>query len=77
MAENANPTPESIREARAASGLTQSAAAALIGASLRAWSAWEVGGRNMPAAKFKLFRHLAGVERIGFAQPKKVRHTAG
>ena len=43
------------RETRLASGLTQTQAAMLIGATMRAWQEWEGGRRNMPAAKFALF----------------------
>jgi transcriptional regulator with XRE-family HTH domain len=35
------PTPEEIRAARTASGLTQAAAAALIGKTCRAWQYYE------------------------------------
>jgi len=59
-----NPTPTEIRAAREASGLTQTAAGALIGAKLRTWQDWESGARNMPAAKWELwqikYRALAG-----------------
>ncbi len=51
-------TPSDIRAAREASGLTQAAAAKLIGATTRAWSAWESESpsfRPMPWAKFELF----------------------
>jgi DNA-binding XRE family transcriptional regulator len=41
--------------ARLAAGLSVTDAAALIGASRRAWVEWEAGRRNMPPAKFSLF----------------------
>lgn len=66
MAENAAPNPESIREARAASGLTQSEAAALIGSTARTWQDWERGIAAMHPGLWRLFRHVAGVERISF-----------
>ena len=47
------PTPQKIRLARGT--LTQSSAAALIGAAMKTWQAWEAGSRRMPAAKFELF----------------------
>lgn len=52
------PTAEEVRAARHAAGLTQAAAAALVGATLRAWSCWEGGQRNCPPAKYALFMML-------------------
>ena len=49
------PTPETIRAAREAAGLTQAVAAALVHAGLRSWSHWENGDRRMPAATWELF----------------------
>ena len=49
-------SPTDIRQARKASGLTQAQAAELIGASTRAWRAWEAGFRVMPPAKWELFQ---------------------
>lgn len=51
-----SPAPQQIREARLSAGLTQAEAAALIGATLRAWEDWEQGRRNMPAAKWELIQ---------------------
>lgn len=52
----ANPTPEAIRAARKAAGLTQTQAAALIYCTLRGWQDWEAGKRAMHPAFFELFR---------------------
>lgn len=54
------PTPEQIRAARAAAGLTQTAAAALIGKPLRTWQGWETAEgvkahRKMDPAIWELF----------------------
>lgn len=49
------PTPEQIRAARAASGLSRAAAAGLIYASLSSWEAWESGTRSMHPGLFELF----------------------
>ncbi len=50
------PTPAAIRAAREAAGLTQTAAAALIYSSLRAWQQWEKeGDRRMHPGLFELF----------------------
>lgn len=53
-------TPAQIIATRKAAGLTQTAAAALIGKSLGAWQKWEspvgmVNHRKMDPALFKLF----------------------
>lgn len=49
-------TPDQIRAARKAAGLTQEQAGALVGApSRRTWQNWETGRRNMPWAKLELF----------------------
>lgn len=48
-------TPDRIRAARKAAGLTQAAAASLIGAKRRTWQDWESGARNAPPAKIQLF----------------------
>lgn len=52
----ANPSPEAIREAREAAGLTQTEAAALIYSGLRAWQEWEAGARRMHPAMWELWR---------------------
>ena len=51
-----NPTPEAIREARAAAGLTQHQAAELIHGTERAWQEWEAGNRRMHPGLWELFR---------------------
>ena len=50
-----SPTPEVIKAARAAAGLTQTQAAALIYCTLRGWQDWEGGQRAMHPAFFELF----------------------
>jgi len=50
------PTPERIRAARAASGHSQSAAAAVVHVSWRTWQLWEYGTRGMPLAAWELYR---------------------
>jgi len=52
--------PDSIRAARTAAGLSQTAAAALIGKPLKTWQNWEAPAdspshRNMDPALFELF----------------------
>lgn len=53
----ASPTPEAIRAAREAAGLTQAQAGALIYCTLRGWQNWEGGVRSMHPAFFELFLH--------------------
>jgi transcriptional regulator with XRE-family HTH domain len=51
-------TPAELKQARQSAGLTQSAAAALLGVALRTWQSWEDGGRNgrrMPAFAWRCF----------------------
>ena len=49
------PSPADIRSSRLSLGLTQAQAGELVGASARAWRAWESGFRVMPGAKWELF----------------------
>jgi len=50
-----SPTPEEIKSARIAAGLTQPEAAALVYVDIRAWQYWESGQRNMHPTKWELF----------------------
>ncbi|WP_408611822.1 helix-turn-helix domain-containing protein [Chitiniphilus purpureus] len=47
--------PQQIREARHNAGLTQTQAAELVHARMRAWQEWEAGNRAMPGAAWELF----------------------
>lgn len=49
------PSPDAIRQARAAAGHSQSQAARMAYATLRSWQAWEAGERVMPRAMFVLY----------------------
>ena len=53
---NSNPTKEQVRSAREAAGMTQTQAAAVIHATLRAWQEWEAGNRRMHPGLWELFR---------------------
>lgn len=55
-APSANPSPEEVRAAREAAGLTQTAAAALVHATCRNWQQWEAGDRRMHPGLWELFR---------------------
>jgi putative transcriptional regulator len=52
---SANPAPADIVAGREATGLTQTQAACLVHASLRAWQQWESGDRRMHAGLWELF----------------------
>ena len=52
------PTPDEVRAARAAAGLTQSQAAADVCVGIRNWQQWEAGERGMHPGLWKLFRVL-------------------
>lgn len=61
-----NPTPQEIRAAREAAGLTQTAAAALVYSTLRAWQGWEAepgtpGHRRMHPQIWEAFCVKAGL----------------
>jgi DNA-binding transcriptional regulator YiaG len=49
------PEPHAVRGARRVAGLTQTEAADIVGASMRAWQQWESGERAMPPGLFELF----------------------
>ena len=50
-----DPGPETIKSFRTQAGLTQTEAAELIHAGLRAWQEWEHGNRKMGLAQWELF----------------------
>lgn len=51
------PTAAQVKAAREAAGLTQAAAAALVGLKARQrWLEYEGGVRKMPAHRFELFK---------------------
>ena len=50
---------EALRQARKKAGLTQAAAAGLLGYGCRTVEDWEHDRRNMPAAVLDLFRIIA------------------
>ena len=54
-----NPTPATIRAARARAGLTQAEAAALVHTTCRVWQQWEAGDRSMHPAFWELWRDKA------------------
>ncbi len=51
-----NPSPDEIRQAREAAGLTQTEAAARIFCALNTWQQWESGARKMHPAFWQLWR---------------------
>lgn len=50
------PKPTEVRAARAAAGLSQTAAAALIYCTRRGWQEWEAGNRRMHPGLWELFK---------------------
>jgi DNA-binding transcriptional regulator YiaG len=54
------PSPLEISAARAAAGLTQAEAAALVYADIRTWQRWEGDERAMHPAIFELFMIKTG-----------------
>lgn len=55
------PTPDEIRKARSQVKMTQVAAASVIKAKERTWQEWEGGRRNMPGAKWELWKLRVGL----------------
>lgn len=49
------PDPSHVRSARQAAGLTQTASAAIVHSTCRAWQLWEAGDRKMHPASWELF----------------------
>ena len=59
-------TKNEPKTSRMRAGHTQREAAALLGVALRTWENWEGGANVMPEPMLRLYRHLAGIERIPF-----------
>lgn len=55
MTKKESPTPEEIKQARKATGLSQSKAAALIYSTYRTWQDWEAGKAHMHPGLWELF----------------------
>ncbi len=58
------------RASREQAGHTQEQAAELIDVARRTWQDWERGIAQMPAAMLRLYRHVAGIERIPFRKSR-------
>lgn len=57
-------TPETIAQTRAATGMTQAEAAALVPVDRVSWARYESGKRTMPEYLWRYWLHVAGVERL-------------
>lgn len=57
-----SPTPDKVRAAREAAGLTQAEAGALVYVGYRTWQKWEHGSRAMHRAYWELFRLKSGLD---------------
>ncbi|MFO0255486.1 MAG: helix-turn-helix domain-containing protein [Betaproteobacteria bacterium] len=67
MQDNAGIDAAAVRAYRLAAGLTQAQAADLVNLKRsRTWQEWEAGARPPDVARIRLFRHLAGLERLPF-----------
>lgn len=65
---------DDVRAARVAAGLTQREAAALVHlARTQTWQDWEIGQAPPDPARYRLFCHLTGLERLPFGtiQPQE------
>jgi DNA-binding transcriptional regulator YiaG len=62
-----------LRADRLSVGLTQTQAAEMVSVKLRTWQEWEQGKTTMQPGLRRLFRHLAGIERIPF---RKMLHSS-
>lgn len=69
---SSNPSPEQIRAAREAAGLSQAAAGALLHSTCRVWQQWEYGARRMHPAFWELFQ--LKVERGERSYPDRPQH---
>lgn len=54
------------RASREQAGHTQHRAAELIGVARRTWQDWERNVAPIPSPMLRLYRHVAGIERIPF-----------
>lgn len=54
--QSTSPTPDQVKAAREAAGLTQGQAAAITHSALRTWQQWEAGDRAMHPGLWELFR---------------------
>lgn len=61
------------RASRQRAGHTQTEAAELLGVAFRSWQDWESSKIHtpIPPPMLRLYRHLAGIERIPFRHIKK------
>lgn len=64
------PSPATIRRARERAGLTQAAAAAIIGRSRRVWIAYEAGTRGIDPLLWQVW-----LIRAGIAAPESILHA--
>ena len=55
MTKKESPTPQEIKQARKATGLSQTKAAALIHSTYRTWQDWEAGKARMHPGLWELF----------------------
>lgn len=72
-----NVTSGDVRNARLAAGMTQPQAAAAVGMHRwQTWQEWELGINPPDVARYRLFCHLAGLERIPFGSLQATDNSA-
>lgn len=65
------PKSEEIRKARETAGLSQGAAAEILGVSRETWTRYEIGSREMTESAWAYWKHVAGIERLPFRKRPK------
>lgn len=68
----ANPEPTQVKAARAATGLTQTQAAAVVYSTIKAWQTWEDGSRRMPPGLWELFNIKTGLDQQANTEREKI-----
>jgi DNA-binding transcriptional regulator YiaG len=66
LSKTESPSPEEIRKARNAAGLSQTAAAKLIHSTYRTWQDWEAGKAHMHPGLWELFCLKKPIRRGGY-----------
>jgi len=72
----APPTPTDVTSARLALDLTQTEAAAVLGADRVTWARYEGGTRNLSAVEWRYWLHVTGLKRLPFGSAKATKVAA-
>lgn len=68
--------PQDVRQARQAAGMTVQQAADTVHCRYRTWQDWEHGKNPIDVARYRLFRHLTGLERLPFGTIRPASKSA-